>query len=184
MGPKSEKVHLRNKIVPTEFLPPPERQTQINQIQTMGTNQCLFISDKVICLVYIYDTLLYANNINADMGIEVEDNVAEFLGVRIDQNDDGEILMTQMGLIERMLKALNIGDKPCKKTPAIYGCLGKDGFNYASVIGQLQYLQGHAPIDITMAVSQCGHFTHNPKRSDKLALEKIGQHWPICWNGS
>jgi hypothetical protein len=48
--------------------------------------------------------------------------------------------------------------------------------NYASVIGQLQYLQGHTRIDITMAVIQFAHFTHNPKRSQELALEQIGQY--------
>jgi hypothetical protein len=120
---------------------------------------------------------------NAGMGLEVEDDVAGFLGVHIDRKDDGIILMTQMGLTDQIVKALNIGDKPCKKTPAVYGCLGKDEcgdppqgtYNYASVIGQLQYLQGHTRINITMAVSQCACFTHNPKRSHELALEQIGQ---------
>jgi hypothetical protein len=86
--------------------------------------------------------------------------------------------MTQMGLNDQIIKALNIGDKPCKKTPAIYGCLGKDEcgdlpqgtYNCASVIGQLQYFQGHTRI------SQCARFTHNPKRSHGLALEQIGQY--------
>jgi hypothetical protein len=181
-SPRNFYLHLKDKLESIGF-------------ESSESNQCLFISDKVICLVYVDDTLLYADDMqaiddciaalrNAGMGLEVEDDVAGFLGVHIDRNDDGKILMTQMGLTDRIVKALNIGDKPCKKTPAVYGCLGKDKcgdppqgtYNYASVIGQLQYLQGHTPINITMAVSPCARFTHNPKCSHELALEQIGQY--------
>ena len=100
---------------------------------------------------------------SAGMALEVKDDVAGFLGVHIDRRDDASILMTQVGLTNRIIKALNIGNKPYKRTPAEHGCLGKDEFgdppqgtyNYASVIGMLQYLQGHTRIDISMAVSQC-----------------------------
>jgi hypothetical protein len=168
-------LHLKDKLESIGF-------------ESSESDQCLFISDKVICLIYVDDTLLYADDMqaiddciaalrNAGMGLEVEDDVAGFLGVHIDRKDDGKILMTQMGLTDQaIVKALNIGDKP-------YGGLGKDEYgdppqgtyNYTSVIGQLQYLQGHTRINITMAVSQCARFTHNRKRSHELALEQIGQ---------
>jgi hypothetical protein len=45
-----------------------------------------------------------------------------------------------------------------------------------SVIGMLQYLQGHSRPDITMAVSQCSRFTHAPKLQHEKALERIGQY--------
>ena len=181
-SPRNFYLHLKDKLESIGF-------TQSE------SDQCLFISDKVICLVYVDDTLLYAQNMEdidaciadlrkADMALEVEDDVAGFLGVHIDRKDDGSILMTQMGLTDRIIKALNIGDLPMKKTPAEVGSLGKDEFgdppqgtyNYASVIGQLQYLQGHTRVDITMAVSQCARFTHDPKRSHEKALERIGQY--------
>jgi hypothetical protein len=52
----------------------------------------MFISDKVICLVYVDDTLLYSDDMkaiddciaalrDAGMGLEVEDDVTGFLGV-------------------------------------------------------------------------------------------------------
>jgi hypothetical protein len=94
------------------------------------------------------------------MSPEVEDDVAGFLGVHIDPKYDGKILMSQMGLTDQMIKALDIGDKP---SPAVHGCLDKDGsgdppqgtYNHASGIRRLQYLQGHTCIDdITMAVPQ------------------------------
>jgi hypothetical protein len=144
-SPRNFYLHLKDKLKSIGF-------------ESSKSDQCLFISDKVICLVYVDDTLLYADDMqaiddciaalrNAGMGLEVEDDVAGFLGVHIDQNDDGKILMTQMGLTDRIVEALNIGDKPRKKTPAVYGCLGKEEcgdppqgtYNYALVIGHLQY---------------------------------------------
>jgi hypothetical protein len=118
-SPRNFYLHLKDKLESIGF-------------ESSESDQCLFISDKVICLVYVDDTLLYADDMqaiddcisalrNAGMGLEVEDDVAGFLGVHIDRKDDGKILMTQMGLTDRIIKALNIGDKPCKKTPAVYG---------------------------------------------------------------
>lgn len=73
---------------------------------------------------------------------------------------------------------------PIKLTPAEYGCLGSDPegdppqgtFNYASVIGMMQYLQGHSRPDITFAVSQCSRYIHRTKRSHEVALIRIGQY--------
>ena len=49
-------------------------------------------------------------------------------------------------------------------------------FNYASVVGMLQYLQAHTRPDITYAVSQCARFVHSPRRSHEKALERIGRY--------
>ena len=50
---------------------------------------------------------------------------------------------------------------------------GIDIYNYASVVGMLNYLQGHSHVDITFAVSQVARYVHAPKRSHELALEHI-----------
>jgi hypothetical protein len=118
--------------------------------------QCLFVSDKVICLVYLDNTLLFAPHMedineciqsltDARMSLEIEDGVARFLGVHMDPCSDGTINMTQVGLTNRIITSLNIGDMHAKRTPAEFGCLGKDKwgdppqgtYNYASVIGML-----------------------------------------------
>jgi hypothetical protein len=99
----------------------------------------------------------------AGMELKVEDDVAGFLGVHIDRRKDETIHLTQTGLIDCLIKALNIGDLPEKRTPAEIGCLGKDEFgdppqgtyNYPSCIGMVQYVQGHTRPDITFSVSQC-----------------------------
>ena len=49
-------------------------------------------------------------------------------------------------------------------------------FNYASINGQLNYLQGHSRPDISLAVSQTSRYVHNPKRSHELALVRIGRY--------
>ena len=157
---------------------------------------CLFISDKVICLVYVDDTLFYspkeeyideaiAKLSESELDLEVEDSVAGFLGVHIERNEmDGSIKLTQSGLSRRIVEALGISHLPHKFTPATAEPLVKDedgdppssAYNYASVIGMLQYLQGHSRPDLTYAVSSCARFVHSPKRSHELTLERIGQY--------
>jgi hypothetical protein len=158
------------------------------------SDACLFISEHVICLVYVDDTLLFSPRLEyidavlaklraAKMDLEVEDDVAGFLGVDVHRHGNS-ITMTQTGLIDRIIKALGCETLPIKRTPAEYEPLGsdKDGegpqesFNYASVIGMLQYLQGHTRPDVTFAVSQCARYIHNTRRSHEIALLRIGQY--------
>jgi hypothetical protein len=99
---------------------------------------CLFISDKVICLVYVDDTLFFSpkedfiNEVidklsKADLDLEVEDSVAGFLGVHIDRNtENGTVKLTQSGLAKRVVEALNVGAQPRKFTPALKNPLVKD----------------------------------------------------------
>jgi Reverse transcriptase (RNA-dependent DNA polymerase) len=155
--------------------------------QMIDVNPCLFILDKVICLVYVDDTLLYAHDMKDSiddvirrltnehkMTLEVEDNFAGFLGVHIDRNKEtGEVTLTQKGLIDRILEALQVEDLPPVDTPAIE-CLGKHplgdpasaSFNYSSVIGMLWYLYGHSRSDLGFAVSQAARFTFQPKSEE------------------
>ena len=162
----------------------------------VDVDPCLFISDKVICLVYVDDTLFFSPKpeyidevvtklSDSDLELEEEDSVAGFLGVHIERNDcDGTITLTQTGLIKRIIDALNISHLPKKETPALADPLVKDDggeppngtYSYPSVVGMLQYLHGHSRPDITFAVSQVARFTHSPKRSHEIALERIGQY--------
>jgi hypothetical protein len=119
------------------------------------------------------------------MDLEVEGNVSGFLGVHIEKNVvDGTIVLTQSGLIKRIIEVLEVGCLPIKQTPAAAEPSTKDedgerpdgSFNYASVIGMLQYLQNHLRPDITFAVSQCARYFHSPRRSHELAMLRIGQY--------
>jgi Reverse transcriptase (RNA-dependent DNA polymerase) len=180
-APRNFFLHLKSKLEAAGF-------TQSK------SDPCLFISDTVICLVYVDDTLFFSPKkeyinealakLRATMEIEVEDDVAGFLGVHIKREEDGTIVLTQKGLIDRCIQALNIEHLPVKHTPAEYGCLrahkggepAQGTYNYASVVGMLQYLVSHSRPDIMFAVSQCARYTHNPRRKHEQALERIGQY--------
>ena len=159
-------------------------------------DSCLFISDKVICLVYVDDTLFFSPKqeyideaiqslVDQGVQVEVEDSVAGFLGVHMERDEsNSSIKLTQKGLTNRIIKALDIDDKPPKHTPAASDPLGKDPdgdppdgrYSYPSVVGMLLYLCGHSRPDIQFAVSQCARFIHGTKRSHEIALERIGQY--------
>ena len=114
-----------------------------------------------------------------------EEDVAGYLGVHIDRRNDGTIHLTQSGLAERIVSAMHLNDSTIDpvETPATgYLPIDTNGesahelFSYASVVGQLNYLQGHSRCDITMATSQVARFVHKPKRSHELALIRIGRY--------
>ena len=156
-------------------------------------DECLFIHPKLICVTYVDDCLFFSretSNINkmidklkADSGlaIEYEEDVAGFLGVLLQKNDDGTITLSQSGLITRIIEATYLKGASTRSTPANPTPLhaDKDGeptaelFNYASVIGMLTYLAGHSRPDIAFAVHQCARFTFNPRRSHEEAVKHI-----------
>jgi hypothetical protein len=162
----------------------------------IDVDPCLFISPTVICLVYVDDTLLFARKqeqIDAvlkdlrekrKMILEEEDDVAGFLGVHIKRDaSNGDLELTQVGLIDRIIEALGVQDMAPVATPAT-DCIGKDVdgdpaegmFSYASVIGMLQYLYRQTRPDLGFALSQCARFAWCPKRSHELALIRIGRY--------
>mmetsp|Transcript_26718 Transcript_26718/g.63721 ORF Transcript_26718/g.63721 Transcript_26718/m.63721 type:complete len:423 (-) Transcript_26718:138-1406(-) len=182
-SPRNHFKNLSSKLISLGFKP-------------SEADPCLFVSDKVICLVYVDDTLFYArdmNDINAivqglrnsGMELEEESNVAGFLGVHLDRCQDGSIVLSQKGLIQRIIDALDVGNLPHKLTPvtpnAVLGA-DKEGegpngtFNYASVVGMLGYLHANSRPDISFAVAQVARYTHSPKQSHEKALERIGRY--------
>jgi Reverse transcriptase (RNA-dependent DNA polymerase) len=160
------------------------------------SDPCLFIHDKVILVSYVDDCLLYSPKEEyitemivrlqqeAEMELQVENDVAGFLGVNIDRSVEGCIILKQEGLIDRIVQALNLQGCTPKKTPAALGALPKDEngapcnetFNYASVVGMLMYLAGHLRPDISFAVHQCARYTHFPKHLHEIALKHIGRY--------
>ena len=119
---------------------------------------------------------------------QVESDVADNLlvGALIDLHTDGSIIMKQEGLTKRVVKALflnnNSTDATIVQTPATTYLPFDDNseteqglYNYVVSI-LVNYLQDHSRIDITFPVSQVARYVHSPKRSHKLALERIGCH--------
>ena len=94
--------------------------------------------------------------------------------------------LTQVGLIDRIIKALQINDLGPVDTPAD-DVLGKDpdgdppncAFNYPYVIGMLWYVEAHTRPDLGFALSQAARFAFSPKQSHELALICVGEYLKV-----
>jgi Reverse transcriptase (RNA-dependent DNA polymerase) len=172
-APRNFFLHLKSKL------------ERIGFVSQQDLDPCLFISDKVIFLVYVDDTLFYSSKesyINdviqqlkdKYMDLHFKGEVAGFLDAHIICNtQQGSITLTQTGLMNHMINATGVTHMPIKYTPASSIPLVKDDdgeqldgtFNYSSVVGMLQYLQNHIRPDITYAGSQFVRFVHFPRQS-------------------
>jgi hypothetical protein len=105
-APRNFFLHLKGKL------------ENIDYVQT-DFDPRLFISDQVICLVFADDTSFFSPDKTSiaevieklkreEFEFEIEDDVAGFLGVHIDRRIDGTIHLTQAGLIDRIIKALDL----------------------------------------------------------------------------
>ena len=112
----------------------------------------------------------------------MEGDFTSYLGIGIDEFEDGSRHMTQKGLIKKVIQTTKMENCNPNWTPAIQLALGSDPdgepydqsqFNYASVVGMLLYLSNNTRPDITFAVSQVARFTANPKKSHAQALKTI-----------
>ena len=83
---------------------------------------CLFIGDKVICIMYVDDILFWAKDENdihdlammlrkCGVDLEQEDDAAGVLGVSLEHDEiTGLMEMKQLGLINRVIDALGLDD--------------------------------------------------------------------------
>jgi hypothetical protein len=180
--------HLRDKLHDVGFS---------SSASASASDPCIFISDKAIALVYVDDTLCFSPKqehiadillkLKANgLDLNIEEDTADFFGVHVGKNPNGSIELTQIGLTDRIISTLGLEqDKSTgKSTPSEYGCLGTNAdddvcdetFNYRSVAGMMQYLSGHIRPDIAFPVSQCDHFSSNPKQAHDVALNRIGRY--------
>ena len=114
--------------------------------------------------------------------LDIEGNFNSYLGIGIEELENGECNMTQKGLIKKVIKTTKMEKCNPNWTPATQCALGTDPdgepydqlqFNYASVVGMLLYLSNNTRPDITFAVSQVARFTANPKKSHAQAIKTI-----------
>jgi len=162
---------------------------------------CLFMKHNMICLVYVDDTILAGPDKNAidreikslgdfesagndyDHSFYLRDEgaVGDFLGIRIKKTSSRSFQLTQLGLINKVLKAADMEDCNTVSTPASTTPLSKDAdgdpftasWDYATIMGMLMYLAGNTRPDIAFAVHQCARFTHCPKASHGVAVKRI-----------
>ena len=161
-------------------------------------DECVFYRGKAIYVLYTDDSILTGpdeqelDTIVEDMkatGLEltIDGDVSDFLGVHIERQDDGTIIMSQPHLIDQVLKMLRLdGDSTiAKDTPMASSKLLSrhedstkfDGhFNYRSVIGKLNYLEKSTRPDISYAVHQCARFSADPKKEHGDAIKWLGRY--------
>ena len=157
---------------------------------------CLYCKDDVICVIYVDDTLFFSkdpskvdkvisNLQKLNFELTDEGDVDAFLGIKVEQLEDGTIKMTQPELINRVITTLGL-DKQSKqhKVPAVSPPLHahKDGaarektWNYRSIIGMLTYISRNTRPDIEYAVHQCARFQLNPKKAHENSVIRIGRY--------
>jgi hypothetical protein len=164
-------------------------------LQTQGFKQykeisepCLFIKKDIMIVVYVNDCIFIGTDpavIDRELAIlkktfdlDKEDNMAGFLGVAITTDKFGAKTLTQVGLIDRVLRMKDMLDASGNATPAAYGALGKDEnghprietWNYRAVIGMLLYLSSNSQPDIAFAVNQCARYCASPALKHEIAV--------------
>jgi len=101
-----------------------------------------------------------------------EGEIDEYLGVKVQRNNDRRFELSRPLLIEQILTALGFNEctKP-KTAPALFSKIlerDEDGldhetaWDYWSIIGRLKFLEKLSRPDIAYAVHQCTRFAENP----------------------
>ena len=165
---------------------------------------CLFYKGSTICHVYVDNCIFYSTSrttINADLDLlkqqsldfNIEDSVAGFLGIHLHRYEETGVIqhMTQVGLIDHILVALDLEDCNPKATPALTEPLPKDTdgtpfngtYNYPSVLGMLSHLYNYTRSDIAFAVHQCARFAHPHRATCQISSAnwKVPQRDPWLW---
>jgi hypothetical protein len=159
---------------------------------------CLFLKSGMMCVVYVDDTIFASANGDdleqeiLSLGISTnaqrhtfelrnEGEVSAFLGIQIQKTGSNEFLLTQTGLIDKVLAVTNMTDCNGCDTPATLDPLhaDKDGepftetWGYDVVIGMLMYLSGNTRPDIAYSVHQAARFTHGARKSHANGVKRI-----------
>jgi Reverse transcriptase (RNA-dependent DNA polymerase). len=110
-----------------------------------------------------------------------EGTFSEFLGIQYFSDDQGNIHLSQEGLIKKILSTTGLEGANPNKLPAKCKLLGTDPngepfdepWSYPSIVGMLFYLSTNTRPDISFAVSQVARFTHSPKKMHGIAVKMI-----------
>ena len=109
---------------------------------------------------------------------------AGHLGIDIIAQQDGSILFSQTGLIERILADFGLTDSSSSEINPVSEILGphkasapfSDSYNYRSVIGKIMYLSSNTRLEISLANHQCARFSNDPRTPHGVALKRIGRY--------
>jgi hypothetical protein len=125
------------------------------------------------CLLYARDTKeidTFTKTLSNDYKLTLNnpDPIDDYLGIHFSHQENGEIHMTQTGIIDSVTESALIPQGRLKNmpTPATAishtkkeGLARQESWNYPSVIRQLNYLAQNSRPDISFAVHQCTRFS-------------------------
>jgi hypothetical protein len=159
-APKLWYEHLKDNLIARGFTP-------------SEFDPCLFISKKVICVVYVDDCLFFSSkqeyvddiitSLRKDMTLTIEGNdIAKFLGINYSKSDANTYCLTQTGLTQKVIDTVGLTNCKPDKTPAAEVPLASQGdsppfdepWNYRSVVGMLMYLANQTRPDISFAATK------------------------------
>ena len=166
-------------------------------------DDCVFYRGTTIFIVYTDDGILIdpdpkkideaLNEMKQSFNVEDEGNLQDYLGVKVEKQDDGTFSFTQPHLIDSILSDVGLLDprgnpKPTanrRSLPAMTSVLlgpDKEGrpfeyeWGYRSVIGKLNFLEKSTRPDISFPTHQCARFMSNPKQSHGEAIKHIARY--------
>jgi len=175
----------------------------VEKLKQVGWKQskfddCAFFKGRMMYVLYTDDSLIAGpckkevDKVIAEMkatGLQLTDegDIQDFLGVNIDQKEDGSIHFTQPHLIKSILHdlRLDINGGENSTTPAASSrILGRhedspkfdESFNYRRVIGKLMYLDKGSRSDISYITHQCARFSDDPRKDHGKALKWLGKY--------
>ena len=172
----------------------------IEKLKKIGFRQssidsCVLYRGQTIYVLYTDDSIIAGPNKKElddtieeikQVGLEitVEGTLEDFLGIRMDRQDDGTIHMHQPQLIKQIMSDLKVDAsrlKP-KPTPMVSSRILKrhesssshdDSFHYRSIVGKLNYLEKGSRPDLSYSVHQCARFASQPKMEHSKAIRRI-----------
>ena len=187
------------KQAPKTFFDKLKRGLKQRGFTASTLDPCLFIKHNMIVVVYVDDTIIAGPDANKieklikDLGVADKEeretfmlhdkwSVGDFHGIHIEKCTNDNFKLSQISLIEKVIKASGMIDCNTAVTPSSSNPLGtnKSGepcyelWEYPDkIVGILMFLATNSRPDIAHAVNQCARFTHNPKASHATAVKHI-----------
>eukprot|EP00978_Attheya_sp_CCMP212_P035308 scaffold152839_cov109-Attheya_sp.AAC.1 len=165
-------------------------------------DECVYYRGDMILLAYVDDCIILSpNDQDIDDVIKLmkepckdtrafdvtdEGQLSDYLGVKIERQDDGTILLTQPHLIDQIISDLGLkANTKTKDLPALSskilnrdtnGHPFREEWHYLSLIGKLNFLEKSTRPDLAYSVHQCARFSSDPKASHAQAVKQIGRY--------
>jgi Reverse transcriptase (RNA-dependent DNA polymerase)/GAG-pre-integrase domain len=160
------------------------------------SDPCIFWRNQTLIVLYTDDTIVTGpctkevdeaiKEISTVFEITHQPEVKDFLGVHIQRNTDGTIVLTQPQLIKSIITDLGLKENPnTRDIPALSSKIlqkhsnspsHNEKWHYRSVIGKLNYLEKSTRPDIAYAVHQCARFASDPREEHTKAVKVIGRY--------